>query len=79
VPASPDRLPQALAYCRLCPAFAEQILFLREGKKDLVFPRQGLLIRDFFKKAPFNKSLLKASAFVSLCFWFCQKQKRNLF
>jgi len=33
-PASLDRLPQALAYRRLCPAYAEQIfLFTRQGKE----------------------------------------------
>jgi len=51
VPASLfDRLPQALAHRRLCPAEAGQFLFLREGKKNLVCLGKVFLIRDFLRK-----------------------------
>ena len=46
-PAPLDRLPQALAYRRLLPCLRKAGFVLREGKKDLVYPWQGLLIRDF--------------------------------
>jgi len=62
-------LPQALAFCRLCLAFAKQALFLRERKNILG------------KKNSFNKSFLKASAHHSTYVLAKPKQKRgyNLF